>query len=268
MKSKKLILFILLQMLILSCTKEEITPAFGIEKITDQIGDVSLSYDVDEEVDGFGGEFDDVGGDDVGSVLRRLATSFADIELRENGGAYVEIEPQVFEFPELKDIDFTYIKEVEFTTVEVELIESTPPIADEVEAVAKDSTETDGEATEVPAEVSLDFVNELEIYLIVDSLPGNIPTAMPTYQDDEEPSTIYTGKKSTLLFSFSKEEKTEIECEKKCINLKIDQSKIKDILQNNTKFIIDIRLKVGAVPKNNLKLKTKFDFKIKFDPGF
>lgn len=264
MKKPKIFIFIILQLLILSCSKEKITPAFGIEKITDQIGDVSLSYDVDEEVDGFGGEFSDVGGDDVGSVLRRLATSFADIELRENGGAFVEIEPQVFEFPELKDIDFTYIKEVEFTTVEVELIESVPPVADELEA--KDSSSD--EVVESPAEVNLDFVNQLEIYLIVDSLPGNIPTVMPTYLDDEEPSTIYAGKKSTLLFSFSKDEKTEIECENKCINLKIDQSKIKDILQNNTKFIIDIRLKVGAVPKNNLKLKTKFDFKIKFDPGF
>ena len=264
MKNFKVFIFIILNLLILSCSKEKITPAFGIERITDQIGDVSLSYDVDEEVDGFGGEFDDVGGDDVGSVLRRLATSFADIELRENGGAYVEIEPQVFEFPELKDINFTYIKEVEFTTVEVELVESTPPVVDEV--TAKEAGED--EDLEVPAEVSLDFVKELEIFLIVDSLPGNIPNAMPTYQDDEEPSTIYEGKKSTLLFSFTQEDKTEIGCQKKCINLKIDQSKIKDILQNNTKFIIDIRLKVGAVPKNNLKLRTKFDFKIKIDPGF
>jgi hypothetical protein len=259
MKRLNILIFTLLQLLVVSCSKEKITPAFGVETIADQVGDVSLSYDVDEEVDGFGGELSDVGGDDVGSVLRRLATSFADIELRENGGAFVEIEPQVFEFPELKDIDFTYIKEVEFTTVEVELIET-----EIVEAKNADEV-LENEAAE---ELTLDFVNDLEIYLIVDTLPGNIPTVMPTYGEDEEPSTIYSGKRSTLLFSYSKEDKTEIGCNNKCINLKIDQSKIKDILENNTQFIIDIRLKVGAVPKSNLKLKTKFDFKIKFDPGF
>lgn len=257
----KALIFISICLLGLSCSKESITPAFGIEKISDQIGDISLSYDVDEEVDGFGGEFSDVGGDDVGSVLRRLATSFADIELRENGGAFVEIPLQVFEFPELKDIDFTYIKEVEFTTVQVDLIDA---------AVAnEDSVEEKNSEVEVTApSLSLDFVQELQVFLIVDSMPETIPNISPTYMEGEEPNTIYSGKKSTLLFSYFQDQKEEVKCDSKCINLKIDQSKIKDILKDNTNFIIDIRLKVGAVPKNNLKLKTRFDFKIKFDPGF
>ncbi|WP_127714217.1 hypothetical protein [Halobacteriovorax sp. HLS] len=245
----------------ISCSKESITPAFGIEKISDQIGDISLSYDVDEEVDGFGGEFSDVGGDDVGSVLRRLATSFADIELRENGGAFVEIPLQVFEFPELKDIDFTYIKEVEFTTVQVDLIDTTSTVEVSEEAKSEENEPTN-------PSLSLDFVQELQVFLIVDSMPDTIPNISPTYMEGEEPNTIYSGKKSTLLFSYSQNDKEEVKCDSKCINLKIDQSKIKDILKQNTNFIIDIRLKVGAVPKNNLKLKTRFDFKIKFDPGF
>ena len=161
MSVHKILTFILLGLLALSCTEDKITPSFGIEKITDQIGDISLSYDVDEEVDGFGGELSDVGGNDVGSVLRRLATSFADIELRENGGVYVDIDTQEFDFPELKDIDFSYIKSVEFTTVEVELIETEEKDENQDETLPEE-------------ELTLDFVNNLEVFLIVDKISHSI----------------------------------------------------------------------------------------------
>ena len=245
-----------------SCSKEKITPAFGVETLEAQLDDnaVELSYDIDDiNVDAFGGEVRGIGGD-VGDILQRLVASFADIELREGNGSYIELETMTYEFPELDDIDFDILKEINFTGAEVRLIDTTDIVVDAIKA--------DGEVTESTSGVDLSFVEALDVYLIVNELPESIQSVKPTYLDTETPNPIYDGKKSTVLFSYRRDQKIEGDCDFKCFRMNIDNKKVKEILKSNRTFSIDIRLKVDAVPKANLRLKTKFDFLIKINPGF
>lgn len=264
---KQLTLLTFIALLMVSCSKEKITPAFGVETLKEQWDTVELSYDVDDiPVDAFGEELRGVGGD-VGTILQRLAASFADIELREGNGAFVELEPQTFEFPELNDIDFDVIAGVEFTGVHVELVEEEPGDEEEdAEPAPSDNVATDENIT--PEALDLSFVQSLEIYLIVDKLPGAVANIMPTYEEGETPNPIYQGKKSTLLFSYKKSDKVEDACANKCFSLNIENGKVRDILKDNRVFSIDIRLKVDSVPRSNLRLKSKFDFALRINPGF
>ncbi|GEM_PF-6292568 len=260
---RNLTLILLLGLICTSCSKEKITPAFGIETLESQLKDnaVELTYGVDDiNVDAFGGEVRGIGGD-VGDILQRLIASFADIELQQGDGQFIELETMTYEFPELDDINFNILKEVEFVGAEVELVDTTSLLVDKIEA--------NGEAIEdTEATVDLSFVQSLDVYLIVDKLPTGITSSRPVYLDTEEPNPVYDGKSSTILFSYKRESKIEDNCEFKCFKMKIDNGRIKEILENNRTFSIDIRLKVDAVPKANLRLKTKFDFLIKINPGF
>ncbi|ATH08500.1 hypothetical protein BIY24_11225 [Halobacteriovorax marinus] len=254
-------LLLILSLCTLGCSKEKITPAFGIETLEAQLEDnaVELSYDVDDiNVDAFGTEVRGIGGD-VGDILQRLIASFADIELQEGDGQYIELETMTYEFPELNEIDFNILKEVEFTGAEVRLIDTSEAVVEKVDA--------NGEATTQEV-VDLSFVQSLDVFLIVDKLPATITQVKPTYLDTENPNPIYDGKDSTILFSYKRDGKIDENCDFKCFRMKIDNGKVKDILKNNRTFSIDIRLKVDAVPKANLRLKTKFDFLIKINPGF
>lgn len=246
-----------------SCSKEKITPAFGVETLEAQLEDnaVELSYDVDDiNVDAFGGEVRGIGGD-VGDILQRLIASFADIELQEGDGQYIELETMTYEFPELNDIDFSILKEVEFTGAEVRLIDSSETLSEKISA--------EGEVVEqVQESVDLSFVQSLDVYLIVKNLPAGIQSVKPTYLDTESPNPIYDGNGSTILFSYKRDSKIDVDCDLKCFKMRIDNGRVKEILKNNRTFSIDIRLKVDAVPKANLRLKTKFDFLIKINPGF
>ncbi|OUR96655.1 hypothetical protein A9Q84_09940 [Halobacteriovorax marinus] len=270
---KQIALLTFIALLMISCSKEKITPAFGVETLDEQLEGraIELTYDVDDiNVDAFGGELRDVGGD-VGTILQRLAASFADIELREGNVGYVDLETQTYEFPELDDIDFEVITGVALTGVHVQLVEGPIPAdasADtNADANAEDSTVTD----ESEETLDLSFVKSLEIFLIVDNLPTAVPNVMPVYDEDETPNPIYQGKKSTLLFSYKKSDdanKFEDDCEKKCFSLVIENGQVRDILKNNRTFSVDIRLKVDAVPRSNLRLKSKFDFALRINPGF
>ncbi len=261
MKNIGLILLIIL--VSISCSKEKITPAFGIETLESQLEDnaVELSYDVDDiNVDAFGGEVRGIGGD-VGDILQRLIASFADIELQEGNGSYIQLDTMTYEFPELDDIDFDILKEIEFTGAEVRLVDTSEVVVDGVKA--------DGKVTETTSTaVDLSFVQSLDVYLIVNQLPASIASVKPVYTDTETPNPVYDGKQSAILFSYQRDSKIEDDCDFKCFKMKIDNGRVKEILKNNRTFSIDIRLKVDAVPKANLRLKTKFDFLIKINPGF
>ncbi|WP_372653874.1 hypothetical protein [Halobacteriovorax sp.] len=261
MRSFVYILFIGLACI--SCSKEKITPAFGIETLESQLKDntVELSYGVDDiNVDAFGGEVRGIGGD-VGDILQRLIASFADIELQQGNGQYIELETMTYEFPELDDINFNILKEVEFVGAQVELVDTSSTLVDKVEP--------NGESVEAAdSTVDLSFVQSLDVYLIVNKLPTGASLSRPVYLDTETPNPAYDGKESTILFSYKRNSKIEDNCNFKCFRMEIDNGKIKDILKNNRTFSIDVRLKVDAVPKANLRLKTKFDFLIKINPGF
>lgn len=102
---------------ILSCQKESITPIAHSQTIVQQRKKepIHLSYPImDMGVDRIGGGIRKV--PLIGGILRKFTEVFADITIRAKG-TKVEIEPTRFSFPELDDVDFSIIQNINLEQV-------------------------------------------------------------------------------------------------------------------------------------------------------
>lgn len=262
-----------------SCSEESITPAYTPKTFQQESqrgdGAIQLSLNMEDlEVDEFGDEIGDV--PVVGSVFQRLAGMFADISIDDENGTEVVIEPTYFEFPELGEVDFDYIKGVVLDKVHLR--------------VAND--DIDG--------ASLSFIKRIEVYLNVDpELPegedngggsSNGGVIRPSNEEEEEevelpvyksvsnitsPSTVLKDDEETedfsrdsiLLLTYDKDRDT-LGCLQKCLDMRVQPVDWRKILMKARSFSVETKLVVDSVPKAKLELGGEIKFSVIVDPGF
>lgn len=221
---KKLVMFILFVGLFTGCAKEHISPMAEARSFNEQRGHqpMTASFSIDnQEIDRFGDEIGDV--PVVGGVFQEIARAYADIQLDEDSGAEVPIEPYLITLPELDDVDLSVVSSLGIESVRLH-------ISDEI---------TDDRA-------SLDFIKAIEVTVsydkeIIDRLP--VPDA-----GVEDPLNSHF-RQSVVALSYNKDTDEEsLGCLKRCIDLKINNINWKKILEQNRTFIVNIKLVVGQVP--------------------
>ncbi len=298
MKNRLALLSILL--LILSCSEESIKPAFEPKTFQEQQRSqqgseaIQLSLNMEDlEVDEFGGEIGDV--PVVGSVFQRLAGMFADISIDDENGTEVVIEPTYFEFPELEDVDFEYIKGVVldkvhlrvanddvdgaslsfikrievYLNVDPELPEDSGDVDEDEDDDAgsvgggtiRPSAEEDEEAEE----------EELIVKIIENALHGDNNhqkdlAALNSNKDDEE-ETEDSFRDSILLLTYDKDRDT-LGCLSKCLDMRVQPVSWRKILMKARSFSIETKLVVDSVPKAKLELGGEIKFSVLVNPGF
>ncbi len=99
---------------------------------------------------------------------------------------------------------------------------------------------------------TLEFIEKVEIYALLDKpLPG-----LPV---DENGMTrlVYFDKKVHPL-----------ECNGRCLNLRIEKVNWKEIIKNNPKVKLQPKIIINSVPKSTMALAGSVSFSIKFNLGF
>ena len=99
---------------------------------------------------------------------------------------------------------------------------------------------------------SLSFIEKVEIYAILDQpLKGT--------------ATDENGM--TKLVSYDKKV-NPLECDGRCLNLKIEKLNWKELIQNNPKIKLQPKIVINSVPKSTMALAGSVSFSIKFNLGF
>lgn len=99
---------------------------------------------------------------------------------------------------------------------------------------------------------SLDFIEKFEIYALLDKKIPGIPM-------DEQ------GLSRLVYFDKAKH---QIECEGRCLNLRIEKINWKELIKNNPKIKIQPKIVINSVPKSTMALAGSVSFSIKFNLGF
>ena len=99
---------------------------------------------------------------------------------------------------------------------------------------------------------SLEFMEKFEIYAVLDRPLANTPT-------DENGLTKLVSYNKRINF---------LECDGRCLNLKIEKINWKEILQNNPKIKLRPKIVINSVPRSTMALAGSVSFSVKFNLGF
>jgi len=99
---------------------------------------------------------------------------------------------------------------------------------------------------------SLDFIEKVEIYALLDK---------------EVPGVPVNENGMTRLVYFDKSQHA-IECDGRCLNLRIEKINWKELIRNNPKIKIQPKIVINSVPKSTMALAGSVSFSIKFNLGF
>lgn len=99
---------------------------------------------------------------------------------------------------------------------------------------------------------SLNFISKVEIYALLDEPIENVPVDEKGY--------------SRLVYFDNVDQK--LECEDRCINLKLEKVNWKKILQQNKKVKLQPKIIINSVPKSSMALAGSVGFSVKFKLGF
>jgi hypothetical protein len=99
---------------------------------------------------------------------------------------------------------------------------------------------------------SLGFVEKIEIYAILD----HPQEAFPVNENG-----------MVKLVSFDKKI-NDLECDGRCLNLKIEKLDWKKLIKNNPKLKLQPKIIINSVPKSTMALAGSVSFSIKFNLGF
>jgi len=282
--------------LILSCSEESIKPAFEPKTFQEQqrsqqgTDAIQLSLNMEDlEVDEFGGEIGDV--PVVGSVFQRLAGMFADISIDDENGTEVVIEPTYFEFPELEEVDFEYIKGVVLDKVHLRVanddvdgaslsfikrievyLNVDPELPEESDETDEDEDEEESEEVEEETELPIEEPEEEELIveIIENALHGSNDHkdlgSFNSNKDDEEEAED-SFRDSILLLTYDKDRDT-LGCLSKCLDMRVQKVNWRKILMKARSFSIETKLVVDSVPKAKLELGGEIKFSVLVNPGF
>ena len=253
-----LLFFALFTFILAGCqVKEKITPSFKVEKLEESINTRPLTFHIPiSPIEGGYSEFDELSEIEgpIGRTFARFAGMLADQQVDiDDETAIKRMGPFSFEFEELKEVDFDYIRDIFIQNVEFRM---------------DDRFKSD-------EEVNFNFLNYLEIYIrfddeVISTAPPppsalEVETAEKASVDDEghnnqvfesetqvatdeEQPSEEVFNKAHLILSYYKEQ-GGLHCDNKCIQMKVRQINWKDKLKNNRKFSVLIKLKVDEAPK-------------------
>ena len=247
-----------------SCAEESIDPLWEIETLNEQRSGKPyvVTYPIqDLEVSRFADDIGDI--PVVGSIFQRLAHVLADISIEEENGTAVNLSPQVINVPELDEVDFDYIKNVNLLAVHLTI----------KEILKEENTE-------------LNFIKNLQVYVSVlkfaddpnevdriystDNLAAGTINGDSLGTDDQiirdldrsrgglnnetsEEDDEASGR--ILILSYSKtKSKSNVSCKGTCIDLNVHDVDWKGILENNRKFIVGVKFEIDRIPKGELEL--------------
>ena len=211
---------------LVSCgTKESIEPAYEAVSIDSQLEsrpiEVSLNID-DLEIEEFGSEFSSVS--QLGPLFQELAGHLANLAIADEDGQMVEIEPIIYYANELDQIeDWSYFSKVGIKRIKLKIQES-----------------------EDLKLANLDFIEDIKIYVdFKEPIQGQLKR--------EEGQGI-------LVASYNAKENSELlECNGKCISLKIENIDWMEILKNERVFTIYPELEVNQIPKVKMSVGGELD---------
>lgn len=169
----------------------------------------------------------------VGRIFGDLASSLADMTLIEENGKEIEVEPQVFEFPDLDKDSFSELRSLFIKNARVR-------------AIAEDNSN-----------LSLHFIRSIEVYL--DYLPESKGTEELTEQEK--------ARTGDLILSFNRAENSFCDFTT-CLNMSSHHIPWKKILENNKRFIIRAKILVDSVPKEKMRISGNLAIRAMIDPGF
>ena len=133
------------------------------------------------------------------------------------------------------DVDLTSLEEIDFEYIEWIRLDSLSIMIEN--AKKKDS---------------LNFISKVEIYAdLAERLPG-----VPVDEDGF----------SRLVYFDSTQHK--LECENRCINLKLEKIDWKQLLKKNKKVKLQPKIIINSVPKSSMALAGSVGFSVKFNLGF
>ena len=150
-----------------SLEKEEITPRWKPVTLSEQRGKKPFQVSIPIEagvIEEFGQEFGEV--PEVGNVFRELAGMLANLQIEEEGTT-VEMEPQIYDFPELDAVDFDVITELNLRSVRLKITEA-----------------------ETRRDASLKFIKTLKVYLKFDEDSEEKGELLLSYSKEEDPNAL------------------------------------------------------------------------------
>ncbi len=227
---KKVFLFILALITLTSCIKESVEPLWEVETWDKEL--ITFDYHAKGlEVDRVGEDIGDI--PVVGSIFQRLAEALADISIENEDGLEVIIDPQVLNVPELNEVDFTYIKLISLSSVQVLSVQRSS---------AKESVGS-----------TLKFIKKIKVYLKAEKAIGSSDGAV-------------TEGHGQLVLSYDKAKIDEASnCQRTCLDFHVHDLNWKEVLMENRKFTISIKLEIDETPKKDLQLNAHIQFKVGID---
>ncbi len=99
---------------------------------------------------------------------------------------------------------------------------------------------------------NLDFISKIEIYAQLDEAIKGVP------QDSE-------GFSRLVYFDITKH---QLDCDGKCLNLKMENINWKELLKKNKKIKLRPKIVINSVPKSSMALAGLVGFSVKFNLGF
>ncbi len=99
---------------------------------------------------------------------------------------------------------------------------------------------------------TLDFIEKVEIYALLDR-----PLSGATVDEKGLTRLVFFDKKVHPL-----------ECEGRCLNLRIEKLNWKELIKNNPKIKLQPKIVINSVPKSTMALAGSVSFSIKFNLGF
>lgn len=136
---------------------------------------------------------------------------------------------------EAMDVDLNSLSEIDFTFIDWIRLDSLLLHIDN--AKRKDS---------------LGFIEKIEVYAILDHAQEGFPV---------------NENGMVKLVSFDKK-LNDLECEGRCLNLKIEKINWKELIKNNPKIKLQPKIVINSVPKSTMALAGSVSFSIKFNLGF
>lgn len=99
---------------------------------------------------------------------------------------------------------------------------------------------------------SLEFIEKIEIYALLDRPIDGLPMDAKGFS-----RLVYFDRKAH-----------DLECEGRCVNLRLEKVNWKQLLQNNKKVRLQPKLIINSVPRSSMALSGSVSFSIKFKLGF
>ena len=229
---KKPLFFLILASSVLfftSCGKEKLTPLVKAITVNELRNDQPINFSFKVDPTAIDEYARGAGKFPVfGKLFQAIAFILANSKISSDGGYELPIKPI--------EVDLASVgSEIDFDYIEWIRLDSL--LAQIETAKRKDS---------------LEFIDKIEVYAVLDK---NIP-GVPV-DESGMVRLVYFDKKLHNL-----------ECDGKCLNLRIEKINWKELIKNNTKIILQPKFVINSVPKSTMALAGSVSFSIKFKLGF